>query len=112
MNANLRKLSDRIGELIEASPYAAADIARSLNVDRSSVARWISGDRTPTIQNLLDLAELLGVMVEDFWLERPLAIPAEERRDVLECLDKMSTEQRRALIAFLRSIAQKDPANA
>lgn len=107
IDPRLKRLADRIGSLIDASSYLPADVARELEVDKSSVSRWIKGTRTPTMQNLIDLATLLGVEVTDFW-EGEQAYPSTpEQRMMLEKMAGMSPEQQQALLAFVAATANK-----
>lgn len=100
LDPRLQRLADGIRSLIEASPYNAADVARLLDVDRSAVSRWMNGKRQPTVQNLVDLAALLGVEVEAIW-QGPQAIPATpEQRLLVEKMATMSPEQQQALLAL------------
>lgn len=107
IDPRLKRLAARIGALIDASPYSPTDVARELGVDKSSVSRWIKGTRTPTMQNLIDLATLLGVEITDFW-EGQQAYPATpEQRLMLEKMAGMTPEQQQALLAFVAATAGK-----
>lgn len=106
LDPRLKRLAARIGSLVDASPYTAADVARELGVDKSSVSRWISGSRTPTVQNLIDLAALLGVEQSALW-EGPQVLPATpEQRLIVEKMKGMTVEQQQALLAFVAATSK------
>lgn len=106
LDPRLQRLAARLRTLIESSSYTASDIARELDVDKSSVSRWISGTRTPTVQNLIDLAALLGVEQSTLW-DGPQAYQATpEQRLMLEKMAGMTQEQQQALIAFVAATSK------
>lgn len=106
LDHRLKRLAARIGALIGASPYSSSDIAREIGVDKSSVSRWISGSRTPTVQNLIDLAALLGVEQSALW-EGPQVMPATpEQRLIVEKMKGMTVEQQQALLAFVAATSK------
>jgi transcriptional regulator with XRE-family HTH domain len=107
IDPRLKRLAARIGALIDASPYLPADVARELGVDKSSVSRWITGTRTPSMQNLIDLAALLGVEVTDFWEGQQAYPSTPEQRLMLEKMASMTPEQQQALLAFVAATAGK-----
>ena len=100
IDPRLQALADRLKALIEASPHSPAEIARLVGVDRSAVSRWMSGERTPTMKNLIDLADLLGVETRELW-EGPQAMPSTpEQRAMMERMGRMSSEQQQAFLAL------------
>lgn len=100
LDPRLQQLADRIRRLINESSFSAGDVASALKVDKSAVSRWMSGQRTPTLQNLIDLAALLDVEMRELW-EGPEAMPATpEQRAMLERMSQMSSEQQQAFLAL------------
>lgn len=107
IDPRLERLAARIKALIDASPYNAAEVAREVGVDKSSVSRWTKGTRTPSVQNLIDLAALLGVEQSALW-DGPQAFPATpEQRLMLEKMAGMSPEQQQALLAFVAATSSR-----
>lgn len=107
IDPRLERLAARIKALIDASPYNAAEVARAVGVDKSSVSRWTKGTRTPSVQNLIDLAALLGVEQSALW-DGPQAFPATpEQRLMLEKMAGMSPEQQQALLAFVAATSSR-----
>jgi hypothetical protein len=63
----------------------------------------MNGERTPTMKNLIDLAELLGVEVAQMWAG-PNATPATpEQKAMLDRMAHMSPEQQQAFLALAAS---------
>lgn len=108
IDPRLQALADRLSALVSASDYTAADIARLLDVDKSAVSRWLSGERTPTMKNLMELADLLQVEITALW-EGEEAVPATpEQRGMLEHMRDMTPAQQQALLALAATV--KPPA--
>lgn len=100
IDPRLQALADRIKALINASTYKPTDIARNLDVDRSAVSRWMSGERQPTMKNLVDLADLLSVELTDLWAG-PEATPATpEQKAMMARMSTMTAEQQQAFLAL------------
>lgn len=109
LDPRLQLLADRIRTLIKASPYSQTAVADHLGVDRSAVSRWMSGERTPTLQNLIDLAALLRVELTDLWTG-PETMPATpEQRAMLDRMGQMTPEQQQALLALAASFLNAPP---
>lgn len=75
--ATVEKKSSRAGELIERCSDSHAEIAEQLNVDKSLVTRWRSGERKPTVAQLAKLEALYGA-------EPPLPSYPEDDDDVID----------------------------
>jgi transcriptional regulator with XRE-family HTH domain len=104
LDPRLQKLANRINQLVNGSPYTMADIARLIGVDRSAVSRWLTGARTPTVQNLVDLAAVLQVEVRELW-DGPEAVPATpEQKAMIERMGAMTPEQQQAFLALAESM--------
>ncbi len=57
----------------EARGWSQYRLAKHLDVDESTVSRWESGNRTPTLPMLYRIAEALGCRVADLVPEREAA---------------------------------------
>jgi transcriptional regulator with XRE-family HTH domain len=53
--------------IIEGSPLNAAEIARAAKVHESTVSRWKKGETVPEVDNLDEIAKILGVDVMEFY---------------------------------------------
>jgi transcriptional regulator with XRE-family HTH domain len=100
IDPRLRQLADNIRRYVKASGLTNAEVARALDVDGSAVTRWQNGERTPTVQNLMDLAALVGAEMEDLW-KGPHATPATpEQQAMLLKMGEMTPAQQQALLAL------------
>lgn len=58
-------LSAKLKELRTKNNYTQTDIANYLNISRQSVSKWESGITTPDLENLVLLAELYNVSIDE-----------------------------------------------
>ncbi|GHH52441.1 helix-turn-helix domain-containing protein [[Pseudomonas] boreopolis] len=103
VDPRLQSLAERLKRLIEQSEFNAAEVAREVGVDKSTVSKWMSGERTPTMKNLMDLADLLGVEMRDLW-EGPTSMPSTpEQRAMLEHFGRLPLARQQAYLALIAS---------
>lgn len=108
LDPRLQTLADHIKTAIKASDFTPAEVAKQLGVSKSAVSRWMNGGRTPTMQNLVDLADLLGLEARDLW-EGPTAIPATpEQRAMLEKMAQLTPTQQQAFLAMADTMIPRD----
>ena len=104
LDPRLAQLAHNIREFIAESSYNLSEVARAVGVDRSTVQRWTTGGRTPTMENLIKLSDLLDRAVTDFW-RGPHAIPATpEQRLMVEYMAHMTPAQQESFLAFAASM--------
>lgn len=60
-------VKSRIGKIIDESPYKREYIRKCFNKSRNTISNWCTGKSYPTVPELFDLAELLGVKVDDLY---------------------------------------------
>ena len=80
----LRSIASRIALAVERSGKKHVEIATEIGVARPQISMWCSGKRVPELQNLLALAEVLGVSAG--WLidgDRPDQIMDDAERELL-----------------------------
>lgn len=95
----LMALAAKIDALIKASSYSQKEIAIHLGLDKSAITKWIKGERTPTMKNLIELADLLGVDMREIW-EGPHALPATpEQRLMMDMMKDLTPEAQQMLLA-------------
>lgn len=71
---------DRLNAALLASGKTRADLARELDVARSTVGRWFSGEREPeTVEALRQLADALGVTAASLIDAEDVAANSRER---------------------------------
>ena len=58
-------MRNRIRELREAADMTQADLADRLQVSVPTVSRWESGVIRPSVGNLIQLAEIFGVTMDE-----------------------------------------------
>jgi len=103
-DAKLKKLADNIRRYITASTYRPAEIARTLGVDKSAISRWMSGERTPTAQNLIELADLLQIEVTALWDSEEILPKTPEQRLMVDLMRKMTALQQEAFLAMAKTL--------
>lgn len=60
----------RISVLRQRARLTQAGLARKVGVGRSTVFRWETGDRTPSLAQIPRLAEALGLTESQFWASK------------------------------------------
>lgn len=100
LDPRLKVLAQKIDRLVKASSYSPAELSRLLGVDRSAVSKWMSGDRTPTMKNLLELAEVLNIEMAELWTGEEAVPSTPEQKLMVERMRSMTTEQQQAFLAF------------
>lgn len=105
IDTRLAELAATLKRLIESSTYKPAEIARVLSVDRSVVGRWMTGERTPTMKNLMELAELLGVEMAEIWQGEEALPSTPEQRLMVDRMRSMTAEQQQAFLAMAATIS-------
>ena len=110
IDPRLKTLAERIETLVDSSDYSRVEIAGAIGVDKSTITKWVKGDRTPTMKNLMDLADLLQVEMSDLWTG-PEAVPATpEQKLMQDRMGKMTPEQQQALLALAATMARNSGA--
>ena len=61
----MKGVSNLIQNLRKGSGMTQEDVAKQLNVDRSTVAKWEAGESMPRAQMLPKLAQLFSCTVDD-----------------------------------------------
>jgi len=102
----LRQLAENIRRYIGISTYSPAEIARALGVDKSAISRWMNGQRTPTVQNLIELARLLEIEITELWDGEQVLPATPEQRLMVELMGKMTTEQQETFLAMAKTLTK------
>ena len=63
----MKNLKSNIGWQIDRSPYNREYIRKRYNKSANTISNWCTGKSYPSIRELYDLAELLGVNVEELY---------------------------------------------
>jgi putative transcriptional regulator len=56
-----------IGELIKQSPYKREYIMKKLGVSANTLSNWSTGKNLPSLEKAFQLADFLGVKVDDLY---------------------------------------------
>jgi len=110
-DTRLKQLANNIRYYITASAYRPSEISRTLGVDKSAISRWMSGERTPTAQNLIELADLLQIEVTDLWDSEKTLPKTTEQRLMIDLMRKMSSIQQEAFLAMAKTLIGTTPIN-
>lgn len=100
IDPRLKALSERLKRLIDASGLAQIDVSKALGVDKSTISKWTKGERTPTMKNLMDLADLLQVEMTDLWAGEESLPSTPEQKLMMDRMAKLTPEQQQALLAL------------
>lgn len=113
----------RIKEARESLAWSQEDLARRMHVSQPTVSHWEAGRKSPRMQIMIRLAQVLGVSME--WLStgrgpmrpaiRPVALGEtassaylperdDEESRLLLCYARLQPQQRAALLGFLESL--------
>ncbi|PFR93558.1 helix-turn-helix domain-containing protein [Priestia megaterium] len=106
-------LGQRIKEQRKKLKITNVDIARELNVHKSTVSNWIAGHRVPEAQTLADLAKILNTSQDYLTGKTANPLPFDAVVDVKELLNNrelvydnkpITDEQRAMFLGVLESI--------
>jgi len=105
-------MSDLPRKLREARDRAGVTnryLAGKLGVNESALSLWFSGKRTPLVDNLKQLADLLGVEMADLW-NGPEALPtAPPVRALVDIANGLDATQQELLLALAKSMQSQKP---
>ncbi len=59
------KLANRLAELRKQHGYTQEDLADKLNISRQAISKWETGESAPDTNNLIALAELYGITLDE-----------------------------------------------
>lgn len=83
-----------------------SELARRLEVTRTTVSNWCSGQRTPSLANMRAIARALDMSIAEILGQEIILAETKEERDVIEMLRELPPETRTHLISVLRSLAE------
>ena len=61
------RIKNNLSKLIEESPYKREYVRKYVNVSRNTLTNWCTGKTYPSVPQLLKLAKLLNVKVEEIY---------------------------------------------
>lgn len=60
-------VTNKLSIYLALSGLTQCELASKAGVTAASIARWVSGIRTPSVYNAIKVADVLGVSVTDIW---------------------------------------------
>jgi transcriptional regulator with XRE-family HTH domain len=69
----ISKIPERLRELRQAHGYSQEELAEKILVTRQAISKWERGDALPDTENLIALAEIYGVSIDDLVGHTPAA---------------------------------------
>ncbi|MGD6896111.1 helix-turn-helix domain-containing protein [Bacillus infantis] len=63
----MKKIKSNIGWQIDRSPYSREYFKNRYNKSRNTISSWCTGKSYPSIEILWDLADVLGVSVDELY---------------------------------------------
>ena len=67
-----RNIANNIATLRKSKGFTQSELAEKLNYSDKSVSKWERGDSIPDALTLRELANFFGILVDDFYREKPL----------------------------------------
>lgn len=107
MPADYERLSDRIRLYRESNGFSQETLAEKTNLSRENINRFENASRKPGIDAIVDIANALGVSIEDLLvdsLEHPISSTESEiHRLLLDC-NKIEEQILTKTVAELKKI--------
>lgn len=75
------KIIERLQKLRKEHGYSQEQLADELGVTRQAVSKWERGEASPDTENLIALAKLYNISVDDVLFEKPQAEEKAENKD-------------------------------
>lgn len=101
--------ADNIKRLRLQDGLLQAQLAKALGVSKSTVSMWETGERTPTLETLEEIADYFNVDLNTLWADdkKPATIEGDgltaEEQEVIRTLRSAPPDVVRHLMAFLKS---------
>lgn len=103
------QLAANIQTLLKRKGMKARELADKMGVHESTLSLWMSGGRTPRVQNLRKIAEALEVEVAELW-NGPEATPATPvQAAVIDEMNHLTPAQQEAVLALIRTMRGGSP---
>ena len=111
------EIAQRLAELRRQKGYSQEELAEALGLSRQAVSKWERAESSPDIGNLVALAKLYGVTLDDLLrvdtdIEDDVKFEAKDRSDSAESQVKAAVEQATAAAAQAQAAAATAQAQA
>lgn len=100
---------DKLREIFEQKEIMQKDIAKKLNISRSSISDFITNRRLPNIMLVRDIAKELNVSVDyllDYQPDPKSVTTSPKEAAILEKFRKLSKEKQEVLISLLEMLSE------
>lgn len=97
-------LNERIRMLMEEQGMTQKELANKSNITEASMSKYLSGERRPRIDVVVNIANALGVSVDDLLgngLENAEATLPALKTVLARGMEKMSEEEKKELIKYI-----------
>lgn len=98
--------SDKLKELMEQNNMKAVELARTCGLSEAAISDYLKGKKEPRGRQSIAIAKALQVSLDTLWetgfQSETKPAQSEIRQKTLLLLDKMSDEQLKYVIAFLK----------
>lgn len=95
---NMEKIAEGLRKYRKQAGLSQDELAEKLHVTRQAVSRWESGSAMPSVDNLMELAAIFGVTVDELLQQEPApAAPALRAETVGALLDEQARQQHRRM---------------
>jgi len=104
LDKHIKQIGENIRDSIAKSNYKAIEISQKLGVDNSTISMWMSGKRTPTIKNLIELSRVLQIDISTFLFNVGEPFLSKEHQEIIKILTKLKSSQVMALLEITKSM--------
>ncbi|MDD4164683.1 MAG: helix-turn-helix domain-containing protein [Eubacteriales bacterium] len=87
------EIANRLYQYRKRSNFSQEELADKLGISRQAVSKWERAEASPDTDNLINLAKLYGVSLDDLINNDPPDIKEENKENTQEEQDNKSTEQ-------------------
>ena len=96
------QIAERLQKLRKEHGYSQEQLADEMGVSRQAVSKWERGEASPDTDNLIALARLYNISVDDLLFEKPAEAEKESRPDAEQ--DKVERNHHNAVLSIFSSV--------
>lgn len=98
-------IPERINELLKQRGWTAYRLAQEADIPQSTLSNIFNRPYEPTVSTLEIICKGFGITMSEFFAEdgQPMTLTAEQR-ETLEHWNKLSAEQQKILLNFLKTM--------
>ncbi len=75
------EIANKLLELRKEKGFSQEQLAEQLGISRQAISKWERAEASPDTDNLIELARLYGISLDDLLLHTPTAMPKEEETE-------------------------------